>query len=222
MQNKLIAPPKKNWQIVSLGEICTLINGRAYKKNELLEEGKYPVLRVGNFFSNRLWYYSDLELKEDKYCDNGDLLYAWSASFGPRIWEGKKVIYHYHIWKTELDKSRIAKKFLYYWFDWDTEKIKKEQGAGTTMIHVTEGSMEARNLLLPPLPEQQRIVSILDEVFEGIGKAVANVERNLENSRELFESYLEKIFLKQGEGWEKKPLSLACIVERGSSPRPIG
>ena len=72
------------------GDICKVINGRAYRQPELLDSGKYPVLRVGNFFSSDRWFYSDLELPEDKYCDNGDLLFAWSASFGPRIWDGEK------------------------------------------------------------------------------------------------------------------------------------
>ena len=66
--------------------MCEFVNGRAYSKHELLEKGKYAVLRVGNFFTNNHWYYSDLELESNKYCDYGDLLYAWSASFGPRIW----------------------------------------------------------------------------------------------------------------------------------------
>ncbi|MCC3303815.1 restriction endonuclease subunit S [Sneathiella sp. HT1-7] len=198
------------WKKVILGEVCQLINGRAYKKSELLEEGKYPVLRVGNFFSNRNWYYSDLELNEDKYCDSGDLLYAWSASFGPRIWKGGKVIYHYHIWKTDIDESKLDKMFLYYWFDWDTERIKSDHGAGTTMIHVTKRSMEAREILLPPLPEQQRIVAILDEAFAGIDAAIENTKRNLANARELFESYLNNVFTQKGDGWSEKRLREIC------------
>ena len=99
---------------VKLKDICRLINGRAYKQEELLDSGKYPVLRVGNFFSDKVFYYSDLELEEDKYCDNGDLLFAWSASFGPKIWDGEKVIYHYHIWKMELT-DRVNKEFLFYY-----------------------------------------------------------------------------------------------------------
>ena len=71
---------QNGWQKTALEANATLLNGRAYKQDELLDSGKYPVLRVGNFFSNRGWYYSDLELDDDKYCDNGDLLYAWSAS----------------------------------------------------------------------------------------------------------------------------------------------
>ena len=56
-----------------LGEIVKFLNGRAYKQPELLDEGKYKVLRVGNFYTNDKWYYSDLELDEDKYCEKGDL-----------------------------------------------------------------------------------------------------------------------------------------------------
>jgi type I restriction enzyme S subunit len=209
---------RKNWELVSLGDICKLINGRAYKQEELLNEGKYPVLRVGNFFSNRSWYYSNLELEDSKYCNNGDLLYAWSASFGPRIWENGKVIYHYHIWKIDLDSNRVLKKFLYHWFEWDTKKIKAEQGVGTTMIHVTKGAMEKRMLYLPPIDQQKRIVAILDESFEGIDKAMGNTEKNLANSRQLFESYLNVIFSQKGNGWEEKKFGDVALLSRGQNP----
>ena len=76
------------WHWCRLENLATLYNGRAYKKLEMLVEGKYPLLRVGNLFTSDTWYYSDLELEPEKYCDNGDLLYAWSASFGPYIWNG--------------------------------------------------------------------------------------------------------------------------------------
>lgn len=55
---------------------------------------------------------------------------------------------------------------------------------------------------IPPLPEQKRIVTILDEAFEGIDRAIANTEKNLANSRELFESYLNAIFTQKGDRWE--------------------
>lgn len=197
---------KLNWQLMKLADVCKLINGRAYNKQELLATGKYPVLRVGNFFTNNHWYYSDLELGEDKYCDNGDLLYAWSASFGPRIWTGGKVIFHYHIWKVLHDPSLIDQKFLYLFFLWDTEKAKAEQGTGTTMTHVSMGSMNERQIPIPPLPEQQRIVGILDEAFAGIAVAKANAEKNLQNARALFESHLQAVFSQRGDGWVEKRL----------------
>lgn len=177
-----------------LRDVCNLVNGRAYSKSELLAEGKYPVLRVGNFFTNNNWYYSDLELPPEKYCDNGDLLYAWSASFGPRIWAGSKVIFHYHIWKVIPDTALIDQRYLYYFFMWDTERIKLDQGTGTTMIHVAKGSMEERAVPVPSLTEQGRIAALLDEAFEGIATAKANAEKNLQNARELFESHHQLLF----------------------------
>lgn len=164
---KLLDGVEVEWK--PLGEVARFINGRAYKKPELLEQGKYPVLRVGNFFTNANWYYSDLELDEDKYCDNGDLLYAWSASFGPRIWEGGKVIYHYHIWKVIPNAGQILKKFLFYLLEWDTKALQGEHATGSTMMHVSKGAIESRLVPIPcpdnpekSLAIQAEIVRILD------------------------------------------------------------
>ena len=66
--------------------------------------------------------------------------------------------------------------------------------------------MEKRAILLPPLAEQKRIVSILDEAFEAIERAKENAQKNLANARELFESYLNRVFTEKGEGWEEKTL----------------
>ncbi len=204
---------KSNWEIKRLGEVCELINGKAYKKEELLNEGKYIVLRVGNFFTNTKWYYSDLELKNDKYCEDGDLLYAWSASFGPKIWSGDKVIYHYHIWKMIPNQNCLNKDFLYNFLLWDKEKIKSEQGVGTTMVHVTKGAMEKRELPIPPIEEQRGIVGVLDYVFERIASAKANIERNLQNAKDLFQSRLNQIFTEQGKGWGVKLAKDICEIK---------
>ena len=71
---------------------------------------------------------------------------------------------------------------------------------------------------LPPLPEQQRIVAILDEAFASIAKAKANAEQNLKNAKELFESYLQGVFENKGEGWEEKTLAqISKTFGRGKS-----
>ncbi|MEZ5615313.1 MAG: restriction endonuclease subunit S [Rhodocyclaceae bacterium] len=182
------------WVDLPLATVCELINGRAYKKHEMLATGKYQLLRVGNFFTNRDWYYSDLELEPDKYCDNGDLLYAWSASFGPRIWEGGKVIYHYHIWKVLPNEEEIKKRFLLYLFEWDVEQIKKAYGAGTTMLHVSKGSMERRVLPIPPLSIQDKIVSLLDDLTAETRRLESLYQQKLAALDELKKSLLHQAF----------------------------
>lgn len=162
------------WKEKKLGDVSAFINGRAYKQSELLNEGPYPVLRVGNFFTNPVWYYSDLDLPEDKYCDTGDLLYAWSASFGPRIWSGGKVIYHYHIWKVMPTRS-IAKLFLFHLLDWDVERIKNAQGNGIAMMHITKQAMEERPFSLPCIEEQTKIASFLTALDRKIETVAAQI-----------------------------------------------
>ena len=157
-----------SWEWVRLGSGVKFINGRAYKKTELLTDSNLtPVLRVGNLFTNSSWYYSDLKLDEDKYIDNGDLIYAWSASFGPRIWNGGHVIYHYHIWKIVIKKS-IDKKFLYYFLSDPHNVLGETKLHGSTMKHVTKTNMEKLPFPLPPLEEQRRIVTKIKKIKDSM------------------------------------------------------
>ena len=152
------------WGPARLAELARVVNGRAYKKAELLEEGT-PVLRVGNLFTSKHWYYSDLELEEDKYCEKGDLIYAWSASFGPFIWEGPRAIFHYHIWKLPLfSEVDLNKKFLYLFLLQKTKEIK-EAGHGVSMVHMTKAKMEQLAVPVPPLAEQARIVARVNDLM---------------------------------------------------------
>jgi type I restriction enzyme S subunit len=144
-----------------LGQIARVINGRAYKQEELLNSGKYRVLRVGNFFSNGSWYYSDLELEQGKYCEQGDLLFAWSASFGPKIWDQEKVIYHYHIWKIVEDRKVLDRGYLYYYL-LNSVKGMMASTHGSIMLHLTKDFMERLPVHFPSdLKSQARISSIL-------------------------------------------------------------
>ena len=173
---------KQKYELKPLREVVTVINGRAYKQNELLNSGKYLVLRVGNFFTNKNWYYSDLELEDNKYCEKGDLLYAWSASFGPKIWDGEKAIYHYHIWKMLPKNNKITKKYLFYQLERDTEKIKEEGGRGVGMMHITKAGIEGRMLVVPPISVQNKIVAMIDEfnlLFEKLIEIQTEISKSL-------------------------------------------
>ena len=150
------------WEWAQIGSIVDLINGRAYKRQELQTSGKWPVLRVGNLFTNETLYYSDLDLEDDKYCSNGDLLYAWSASFGPHIWRGEKSIFHYHIWKVR--HYSMNRDYLNYVLQWDVERIRTAT-TGSTMVHVSMTNMRPRTIPVAPIKEQDRIVKRLDSLL---------------------------------------------------------
>ena len=152
------------WALAPLSDLATVLNGRAYKQNELLDAGT-PVLRVGNLFTSHKWFYSNLRLDDDKYCQKGDLIFAWSASFGPFIWSGERVIYHYHIWKLPLHtEADLDKLYLYNFLLQKTREIK-ESGHGISMVHMTKAKMEQLEVPLPPLAEQHRIVAKVNELM---------------------------------------------------------
>ena len=193
------------WKWVYCRDVMRFINGRAYKKPELLNSGKYPVLRVGNFYTNDSWYYSDLELEEDKYCKNGDLLYSWSASFGPKIWDGEKVIYHYHIWKLDYFQPMDI-KYLYYYLLADTIRIKNSSH-GLGFVFVTKEFMEARPIPIPPLEEQHRIVAKIEELLPFVDRYAASYEK-LEQFNAKFPEDMKKSILQyaiQGKLVEQRP-----------------
>ncbi|ADJ25642.1 restriction modification system DNA specificity domain protein [Dehalogenimonas lykanthroporepellens BL-DC-9] len=192
--NSVFSRRGEGWVERRLSDICVFINGRAYKKNEMLSAGKYPLLRVGNFFTNNDWYYTDLDLEPAKYCDTGDLLYAWSASFGPRIWEGGKVVYHYHIWKVIPNINLTNKRFLLYLLSWDVEQIKQLHGTGTTMMHVSKGSIEKRIVPVPPLEQQKYIVNNLDKLKTETQHLQSIYQKKLAALEELKKSLLHQAF----------------------------
>ena len=173
------------WEWCRMQDVITFVNGRAYKKEELLPQGKYKVLRVGNFFTNNEWYYSDLELPEDKYCYNGDLLYAWSASFGPQIWNGDKTIFHYHIWNVKFNSRILFREYLYYFFLFDKTQVKAST-TGSTMVHVSMENMKPRLIPIPPVNEQKRIV-------HGIENIIPLIERygTFQNKKEILDSNIK-------------------------------
>lgn len=180
------------WVCARLGSVMNVLNGRAYKKHEMLQAGT-PLLRVGNLFTSKEWYYSDLELEPEKYIDNGDLIYAWSASFGPFIWDGGKVIYHYHIWKLDLyHKPSFDKYYLLNYLQSITASIKAS-GNGIAMIHMTKERMEKLVLPIAPLKEQNRIVAKVDELMALCDQLEQQTETSLSAHQTLVETLLNTL-----------------------------
>lgn len=154
-----------DWEQRKLGEVATFINGRAYSQSELLLSGKYRILRVGNFYTNDSWYYSDLELGEKYYANYGDLLYTWSATFGPHIWLGDRVIYHYHIWKISLS-DMLEKQFTVQLLEQHKSNILSGKN-GSTMVHITKEGMEQKDVIIPQsIKEQQQIGAFFNQLDE--------------------------------------------------------
>jgi type I restriction enzyme S subunit len=110
-------------------------------------------------------------------------------------------------------KPMLDHRFMYYWlfaeaFMGQMEALQK----GASYPAVTDKEVRDQSIPFPPLPEQQRIVAILDEAFDGIATARANAEKNLQNARAIFESHLQSVFTQRGDGWVDKRLAEVCAI----------
>lgn len=179
------------WRLCQQSEVATFYNGRAYKLTEWEDEGT-PVIRLQNLTgSGDKYYYSNLELPEHQYVNNGDLLFMWSATFGPKIWKGEKAIYHYHIWKVACKEDSLDQQFMLYNLDYVTESMKSKTN-GSTMLHFTKKGMEDQLILTPPLAEQRRIA----EVISSVDEKIVLIEQNITQTKMLKSGFMQKLFSK--------------------------
>ena len=110
--------------------------------------------------------------------------------------------------------KELAPHFLKYLFLSEINALHRFS-IGATIQTIYYPDLKAFHVCIPPLAEQQRIVGLLDEAFEGLATAKANAEKNLQNARALFESHLQSVFTQRGPGWEEKTLGDVCDATQG-------
>ncbi|MBN1494642.1 restriction endonuclease subunit S [Candidatus Peregrinibacteria bacterium] len=116
----------------------------------------------------------------------------------------------------------LFSEFLFYFLSDENfrKKGKKTMSGAVGHKRISKEFIENYQILLPPLSEQHRIVKILDEVFADVAKAKENVEKNFQNAKELFESYLQSVFANPRKDWEEKRLGEVCELKSGTTISP--
>ena len=224
---------KKGWKILSFGELARVFNGNSISEAEKkaqfegIDDGVPYIGTKDVSFDYEVAYESGVKIPDDRRDNfklapaNTVLVCAEGGSAGRKIAHTDRDIYFgnklFAICPTPLISSRLI---FYYCLSDDFTKQFKGSMAGL-IGGVSINKFKELSVPVPPLAEQQRIVGLLDEAFEGLATAKANAEKNLQNARALFESHLQSVFTQRGPGWVDRTLDQVCIVERGSSPRPI-
>ncbi len=108
-----------------------------------------------------------------------------------------------------VPNSNLNNVFLFYFLK-SNIKLLNDLGTGTTFKELSTKALGSVKIPIPPLEEQKQIVAILDKAFEAIDQAKANIEKNIANAKELFQSKLNDIFSQTGDGWEEKSLGEVC------------
>lgn len=225
---------KINWQTKKLGEVCDFYNGLwKSKKPSYIEVG---VIRNTNFTKDGSLDYSDIAYLdvEKRQFENRKLIYGdiilEKSGGGPKQPVGRVVIFDKKDGEfsfsnftsairvknsMELDFNFLHKFLFFSYISGITEKM---QSHSTGIRNLDSKLYKNIEIPLPPLLEQHHIVKILDAVFADVAKAKENAEKNLQNAKELFESYLQSVFANPGEDWEEKTLEQVSITfGRGKS-----
>jgi type I restriction enzyme S subunit len=116
--------------------------------------------------------------------------------------------------------SDVSSEFINWWLKSPLFFDQLDRGNGATVDTLTIQKLQAVAVDLPPLSEQHRIVTLLDEAFDGIATAKANAEKNLQNARAIFESHLQSVFAQRGEGWTRQTLGDTYDVRDGTHDSP--
>jgi type I restriction enzyme S subunit len=180
---------KQGWEIKKLGEVVDIINGRN-QSQVISENGEYPIYGSAG---NLMGYATDY------LCEKGTTIIGRKGNISNPIFIEER------FWNVDtafglFPKNGYDPKFINYL----CQTIDfKSRNRGTTIPSLVKSDL--LTIVVPfisHLPEQQRIVSILNECFAAIDKAKTNAEQNLKNAKELFESYLQGVF--ENGNWETK------------------
>lgn len=174
------------WPLVDIGEVCDLINGRAFKPTdwETADKGGLPIIRIQNLNNPDapLNYYSG-EVKPQYLVESGELLFSWSGSrgtsFGAHIWRGTKAILNQHIFRVLFDPKIAEKMYLLRVLNAVVDQVEENLHGGVGLVHITKGNLERIQIPLPPLEVQREIVAEI----EGYQKVIDGARAVLENYR---------------------------------------
>lgn len=148
---------------LTLGEVAQFINGAAFKPEDWGEVG-LPIIRIQNLTDSRKPYNRTLrEVSDNLRVRRGDLLVSWSATLGVFTWDLEEDgLLNQHIFRVLPDESRVDRSYLRFALE-EAINAMGEHLHGATMQHVNRGAFMGTRVPLPPLPEQRRIATILDQ-----------------------------------------------------------
>jgi type I restriction enzyme S subunit len=162
-------PP--GWEWTTIGEIGEYLNGRGFKKSEWSDHGR-PIIRIQNLTgSGAAFNHYQGEADERHIVRSGDLLVSWAATLGVYVWRGPEAVLNQHIFKVE---SHIDAGFHRWLLEHALADLKR-QTHGSGMVHITKGNFDATPVPLPPLAEQERIVTAIEEHLTRLEAAEAAV-----------------------------------------------
>jgi len=216
---------KEGWKKTTVGEAFTTATGNTPPKNNADFYGQFiPLVKPPELCD------ASLDSAEDGLSESGakvartlppnSILVSCIGNLGKIGLNAVPVAFNQQINAILPDVKKALPEFMFYQVLSCSFKDQLEAlASGTTVPIVNKSKFNSVAIVLPPLPEQQRIVSILEEAIDGIATAKANAEKNLLNARALFDSHLQSVFTQRGGGWVER--SVGELVSEGVLVKPF-
>lgn len=206
---------KKGWMTAPIGEVCEVVNGGTPKTGvHAYWGGTHQWITPAEMGKRASPYVSETERTlTDTGMANSSAraLPPYSVILSSRAPIGHLVINTVPMAFNQGCKGLVPGKethykYLYYYLVSIVDFLN-DLGTGATFKELSGGKLKEVKIPVSSLPEQQRIVGVLDKAFEEIAAAKASAEKNLQNARALFESHLNDVFTKRGKGWVERKVS---------------
>ena len=206
---------KIGWEVMTLGDAATFIMGQAPAGKDCNKDGKgVPFVKAGEFGKSRP-IIREWTTDPKKFAKSTDVLICVVGATCGKINLGTDCAIGRSAAAIRPIEKQLDQFFLHYFLEGTVRELRAGSlGAAQTVI--SKDMLSELQILLPPLEEQKRIVSILDEAFEGLDRARENAEANLKSARELFDRYLDVAFQSQLD-FKKVPLEDLVEVVSGYS-----
>lgn len=205
---------KKSWQITSLGDVAEVIAGQSPVSKFYNKDGNgLPFYQGKKQFTKKYIAQPDTwTTKVTKKAVRADILMSVRAPVGPINFSTQEICIGRGLAAIRAN-SDLNKEYLFYYL------LKHETGivenSGAVFNSINKKQIEQISIPVPPLAEQEAIVEVLDKAFAAIDQAKANIQQNIANAKELFQSKLNQIFSQKGEGWVEKTLGEVSEVLNG-------
>lgn len=182
------------WRLVAIDDTGDYINGYAFKPSDWEEKGK-PIIRIQNLTSDKPFNRTTKFIESKYHIVNGDILVSWSATLDAFIWKGEDAWLNQHIFKVVPNPKIVVKNFLFYLLKYEIHNlINSDRLHGSTMKHINRKPFLSHQILLPPLPEQHRIVEKIEELFSELDNGVASLKKALEQLKTYRQAVLKWAF----------------------------
>jgi hypothetical protein len=226
MSNAIQGSIVNSWSEQKIGDLCKLINGRAFRPTEWTDHG-LPIIRIQNLNDEtKPFNYFNGPVDQKNRVHDGDVLISWSGtpgtSFGAFLWDRGEAVLNQHIFRVDLDQSKCLKEYFVYAVNWRLDELIYRAHGGVGLRHITKTELEKVSIPIPysgdasySLYVQQWIVDWIKSLFNDLKTTRSLVDEMHTDILQLLPATYNEVYEKLEPRMQMIPLSKVAVAMNG-------